>query len=105
MDSTTTNALQVLALIQKPDIPVAQGQRKPLLRPEVFCPEIHGQSGLAGVDLPVPSRKALLPGKAIEAMYHAIARAHVWLHVSLTFAPSILCLLSLWCFLCFFAEA
>lgn len=49
LEKTTLNALRVLALIGRADIPVVAGAAKPLLFAPRICPEIHGETGL---DLP-----------------------------------------------------
>lgn len=54
LEKTTRNARAVLTLGQI-DVPVAQGAACPLVRAPVFAPQIHGESGLDGADLPVPT--------------------------------------------------
>lgn len=53
---TFANARQILTLIGS-DLPVARGFDKPLLRELVTAPEIHGETGLDGVELPAPLGK------------------------------------------------
>lgn len=58
LDMTTTNALRVLDMIGRPDIPVARGADRPRIRELSTAASMHGESGLAG-PLPVtPSREA-----------------------------------------------
>jgi purine nucleosidase/pyrimidine-specific ribonucleoside hydrolase len=52
---TTENARRVLALARREDVPVAAGADRPLVRPLVVAPDIHGASGLDGADLPEPT--------------------------------------------------
>lgn len=52
--ATTRNALRVLALLRRPDVPVAAGAAEPLVRSLETAPEVHGTSGLDGADLPEP---------------------------------------------------
>jgi inosine-uridine nucleoside N-ribohydrolase len=52
--NTTVNALRVLALLGRSDVPVAAGAAAPLIRPLETAPEVHGVSGLDGADLPEP---------------------------------------------------
>lgn len=52
--NTTNNTLSILTVFQKLDIPVYQGWGVPLIKEPSFAPTIHGISGLAGTDLPVP---------------------------------------------------
>jgi inosine-uridine nucleoside N-ribohydrolase len=55
VDKTTRNALKVLALAGRADIPVVRGADAPLERPLRTAPHVHGESGLDGPDLPEPS--------------------------------------------------
>ena len=57
IDKVTTNALKVVELAGLTRIPVAQGAAHPLVRAPRHAPEIHGQTGLDGPDLPVPATK------------------------------------------------
>ena len=54
LDKTTTNALRVLALAGREDIPVAAGADGPLEGKLVTAAEAHGETGLDGPDLPLP---------------------------------------------------
>jgi inosine-uridine nucleoside N-ribohydrolase len=54
-DKTTRNALKVLELAGRSDIPVVRGADAPLMRPRRTAPHVHGESGLDGPDLPEPS--------------------------------------------------
>ena len=58
LERTTFNALQVLDLIGRADVPVHSGASGPLLGELQTASNIHGESGLAGAELPVPSRSA-----------------------------------------------
>ena len=59
VDHTTRNALRVLDMVNRPDIPVAAGRDRPRVRALSTAAMMHGDSGLAG-PLPVdPSRPAL----------------------------------------------
>jgi inosine-uridine nucleoside N-ribohydrolase len=55
LDKTTTNALRVLELAGRTDIPVAAGADGPLAGELVVAADAHGETGLDGVDLPPPS--------------------------------------------------
>jgi pyrimidine-specific ribonucleoside hydrolase len=55
LDKTTRNALTVLELAGRTDIPVAAGASAPLARDLVSAEHIHGKSGLDGPVLPEPS--------------------------------------------------
>ena len=54
VDLTTRNALALLELAGRTDIPVARGCDRPLSRQPVFADYVHGQNGLGGVVLPEP---------------------------------------------------
>jgi pyrimidine-specific ribonucleoside hydrolase len=53
--NTTRNALRVLTLLGRTDVPVAAGADRPLLRESLVQPAFHGESGLDGADLPEPA--------------------------------------------------
>lgn len=59
LDKTTANALRVLELAGREDIPVAAGAEGPLEGELVTAAEAHGETGLDGPDLPPPRREAL----------------------------------------------
>jgi pyrimidine-specific ribonucleoside hydrolase len=65
LPETTRNALRVLTLLRRTDIPVAAGAAGPLLRPLHVADNVHGASGLEGADLPEPAF-APRPEGAIE---------------------------------------
>ena len=53
--ATTANALRILELGGAPEIPVAAGADRPLVRPDLSRqPAAHGATGLDGADLPDP---------------------------------------------------
>jgi inosine-uridine nucleoside N-ribohydrolase len=49
---TTANALRVLELVERTDVPVAAGAERPLERELVVAAHVHGESGLDGPSLP-----------------------------------------------------
>ncbi|HXG75607.1 MAG TPA: nucleoside hydrolase [Gaiellaceae bacterium] len=51
---TTANALRVLELAGREDVPVAAGADRPLVRELVVAAHVHGESGLDGPVLPEP---------------------------------------------------
>ena len=55
LDKTTRNALKVLELAGRADIPVAAGADRPLRRELRTAANVHGESGLDGPDLPEPA--------------------------------------------------
>jgi inosine-uridine nucleoside N-ribohydrolase len=52
LEKTTANALRVLELVERTDIPVASGADAPLGRELVVAAHVHGESGLDGPALP-----------------------------------------------------
>jgi inosine-uridine nucleoside N-ribohydrolase len=54
VEQTTTNALALLTLAGRSDIPVARGCGAPLLRQHVDAAEVHGHNGVGEVTLPTP---------------------------------------------------
>ena len=53
-DKTLRNALRMLTLLKRPDIPGAGGALKPLMRELIIADNVHGESGLDGPALPEP---------------------------------------------------
>jgi pyrimidine-specific ribonucleoside hydrolase len=58
VDKTTANALKVLELAGRADIPVYRGADRPFIRERDVAAHVHGESGLDGPDLPEPSASA-----------------------------------------------
>src|SRR4051812_26900117 len=56
LDKTTANAIRVLELAGRGEVPVAAGAGRPLVREPRFAPNVHGETGLDGPDLPPPQR-------------------------------------------------
>jgi inosine-uridine nucleoside N-ribohydrolase len=65
LPKVTRNARAVLELGDLTHIPLAAGMARPLVNDPVWAPEIHGQTGLDGVDLPEPTVE-LLPQHAVD---------------------------------------
>lgn len=65
VEHTTANALRILDVVGRPEVPVFAGRAAPLAAPLVTASHIHGPTGLAGADLPPPSRPAEARG-AVE---------------------------------------
>lgn len=68
--NTTRNAL-IMAENAALDIPVCEGADMPILRKQIVAPDIHGESGLEGADMPAPKKKKD-PRTAIEFMVETI---------------------------------
>ncbi len=54
LDKTTANAIRVLELAGRGEVPVAAGADRPLVRDRHVAANVHGESGLDGPDLPPP---------------------------------------------------
>jgi inosine-uridine nucleoside N-ribohydrolase len=52
LEKTTDNALRVLALAGRPDVSVAAGADRPLVRDLHVAAHVHGESGLDGPEVP-----------------------------------------------------
>jgi inosine-uridine nucleoside N-ribohydrolase len=55
VEKTTANALRVLALAGRKDVPVAAGADRPLVRERFVAAYVHGETGLDGTELPAPT--------------------------------------------------
>lgn len=77
---TTGNALRVLELVGRTDVPVAAGAERPLVRELVVAAHVHGESGLDGPVLPEPATEPASPDAvAFAAELIASARTPVTL--------------------------
>jgi inosine-uridine nucleoside N-ribohydrolase len=54
LQKTTDNAIRVLELAGRGDVPVAMGSPRPLVREPFVAGYVHGETGLDGPDLPPP---------------------------------------------------
>jgi purine nucleosidase/pyrimidine-specific ribonucleoside hydrolase len=54
LEKTTANAIRVLDLAGRAEIPVAAGAARPLVREPRVAADVHGETGLDGPDLPPP---------------------------------------------------
>src|SRR5437763_10749131 len=54
VEKTTRNALKVCSLANIDHVPIAMGMDRPLIRPARYAPNIHGESGLDGPNIPEP---------------------------------------------------
>jgi inosine-uridine nucleoside N-ribohydrolase len=54
LDKTTANAIRVLELAGRGDVPVAAGADRPFVRELRVAANVHGETGLDGPDLPPP---------------------------------------------------
>jgi inosine-uridine nucleoside N-ribohydrolase len=74
LEKTTPNALRVLELAGRPDVPVAAGAAGPLERELAVAAHVHGESGLDGPTLPPPNVEPV-PEPAVAWMAAAIVGA------------------------------
>jgi inosine-uridine nucleoside N-ribohydrolase len=72
LEKTTANALRVLDLAGRADIPAAAGADRPLVRELTVASHVHGDSGLDGPALPPPGREPLRE-HAVDFMARTIA--------------------------------
>jgi inosine-uridine nucleoside N-ribohydrolase len=80
LEKTTRNALKVLELADRTDIPVAAGADAPLKRTLRVAANVHGESGLDGPDLPEPTTK--------PAEGHAADVLDEWLEPGVVLVPT-----------------
>ena len=71
LEKTTRNALKVLELAGRSDIPLAAGAEAPLLRRLRTAADVHGESGLDGSNLPEPTKRPV-DAHAAELLADAI---------------------------------
>ena len=64
---TTANAIRVLELVGRGDVPVAAGADRPLVRPPFTPSDVHGATGLDGPELPPPVARPVA-ATAVELM-------------------------------------
>jgi inosine-uridine nucleoside N-ribohydrolase len=69
---TTVNALRVLDLADRVDVPVAAGAERPLARDLTVASHVHGDSGLDGPSLP-PAARQPLGEHAVDFLVRTIA--------------------------------
>jgi inosine-uridine nucleoside N-ribohydrolase len=74
VDKTTVNALKVLELAGRSDIPVARGADRPLVGDLVVADDAHGATGLDGPDLPPPTREPVA-GHAVDFLADKLGSA------------------------------
>ncbi|HET7568522.1 MAG TPA: nucleoside hydrolase [Gaiellaceae bacterium] len=80
LDKTTRNALAVLEIAGRTDVPVAAGADRPLRRELRTAPHVHGESGLDGPELPE------LSARAVDA--HAADALAAWIEPGVVLVPT-----------------
>ncbi|MGI8928695.1 MAG: nucleoside hydrolase [Candidatus Limnocylindrales bacterium] len=73
LENTTRNALSVLTLLGRTDVPVAAGASAPLTRGLETAPHVHGSSGLDGADLPAP-QMSVVDDDAVEFIARTVSQ-------------------------------
>jgi pyrimidine-specific ribonucleoside hydrolase len=74
LETTTRNALRVLALAGREDVPVAAGAARPLVVPRPRdAAVVHGADGLGGAPAPEP-RAAVVPLHAVDLLAEILER-------------------------------
>jgi pyrimidine-specific ribonucleoside hydrolase len=72
LDLGATNALKILELAGRTDIPVARGADAPLVGEPITAKNVHGENGLGNVVLPDPVAK-LYAGSALRLMAETLS--------------------------------
>ena len=74
LDRTAANARRICELAGRGDTPVHAGCARPLLAPLETAEHVHGESGLAGADLP-EAVAPLAPGHAVDVLIEHVLAA------------------------------
>src|SRR3954469_1755433 len=67
LEKTTANAIRVLELAGRGEVPVAEGSPRPLVREPFVAAYVHGDTGLDGPDLP-PPQPGPAPQHAVDSL-------------------------------------
>ncbi|GAA1635799.1 uridine-preferring nucleoside hydrolase UriH [Georgenia ruanii] len=73
LSKVTRNALAVATVAGMVDVPIAAGCDRPLVRAQEVAPDVHGESGLDGVELPEPT-VSLDPRHAVDLIIDIVMR-------------------------------
>jgi len=74
MEQGVTNALSLLELAGREDIPVYRGCELPLVQPSLLAPETHGNTGLGYAQLPAPTTEPAA-GHAVDFLVESTLSA------------------------------
>nr|NOY02668.1 nucleoside hydrolase [Gammaproteobacteria bacterium] len=74
LDKTSRNARLAREWAGREDIPVYAGAGRPLVRAPVYAAEVHGEEGLAGVQVHEP-KAPLAAGNAVQYLVDTLAAA------------------------------
>src|SRR5205823_11275353 len=72
VEKTTANAIRILELVGREDVPVARGADRPLVREPFVAAYVHGESGLDGPDMPA-ARGGPVAEHAVEFLAERVA--------------------------------
>ncbi|HBE25189.1 MAG TPA: pyrimidine-specific ribonucleoside hydrolase RihA, partial [Ktedonobacter sp.] len=67
LEKTTHNALKICSLANIRNVPIARGMDRPLVQPTRYAPDIHGESGMDGPDIPEPDIE-VVPQHAVDLL-------------------------------------
>ena len=70
---TLPNALRLVEIAGRTDIPVAAGAAAPIERRLISATDVHGENGLAGAEFPAPSVKPV-PEHAVDVLQSIISK-------------------------------
>ncbi|MEM6482364.1 MAG: nucleoside hydrolase [Pseudomonadota bacterium] len=73
LDLTERNARKICELAGRADLPVYAGCDRPMRRGLITAEHVHGETGLKGPDLPMPTM-SLAPGHAVDFLIHTLRR-------------------------------
>lgn len=79
LEATTFNALATLTVVGRSEVPVHAGASAPLTCQPKYAPEIHGESGLAGPQLPAVSARPASDDAVRYLIDTARAQDDLWL--------------------------
>jgi inosine-uridine nucleoside N-ribohydrolase len=74
LEKTTANAIRILELVGREDVPVAAGADRPLAREPFVAAYVHGDTGLDGPSLP-PARTKPVAQDAVDFLAKRVAGA------------------------------
>src|SRR4051794_41968728 len=76
LEKTTANAIRVLELAGRGEIPVAEASPRPLVREPFVAAHVHGSTGLDGPELPPPQAERA-PQHACGCLAERLAGTHL----------------------------
>lgn len=80
LELTLPNALRLLEIAGRPDIPVAAGADRPLTRKLITASYAHGENGLGGVEFPAPKIKPIA-GTAAQLIRRLVRQSPGEIHL------------------------